>query len=256
MNLPYQEYGNLRAPLVVFVHGGGVGGWMWDRQIRHFRNYHIVVPELNCAERAFAFSIAGSAKRLIALIEEKRQNKPVIAVGFSLGAQVLLAAIGQKPDLVDYAMINSALVKPLPFKNTLVKSSALFQPLAKNKAFSKLQAKSLYIGDSYFDAYYRDSSRMKKRELVRMLKENMSFVLPENFKYAQADILVTVGEQERGIMKASMAEIVKSNPNCRGIVFPDVGHGISFAKPELFNSVIERWLADRIFPEQVIVLND
>lgn len=256
MSLAYNEYGNLRAPLLIFIHGGGVGGWMWDKQVRYFSNYHVIVPELNSPGSASSFTIAACADCLISLIEEKRQTKPVIAIGFSLGAQVLLAALGKKPDLVDYAMLNSALVKPVPFKQALIKSAVFFQPLAKSRSFSRIQAKSLYIGEAYYSAYYRDSSRIKKQELSRLLSENMSFALPENFKTASADILVTAGEQERGLIKASMRDIVKNNPNCRGIVFPDIGHGISLAKPELFNCVIDRWLSDRAFPGQVMELND
>ncbi|MGK7377537.1 alpha/beta fold hydrolase [Planococcus sp. 1R117A] len=256
MKLSYKEYGNQHAPLMIFIHGGGVGGWMWDRQVRHFSSYHVVVPELDILENASPFSIHASADHIIALIEEKRQNKPVIAIGFSLGAQILLAVLGKKPDLVDYAMVNSALVKSWPFTDALIQTSAFFQPLAKSKAFSRLQAKSLYIEEPYFETYYRDSSRLRKQELAVLLKENMSFTLPSNFKLASADILVTVGEKERSIMKESTKEIRRSNPNCRALMFPEIGHGISLAKPKLFNRVIDHWLADIEFPDEVMAIND
>ncbi|WP_268238239.1 hypothetical protein [Paenibacillus aceti] len=28
--LHYKEYGDKRASLLLFLHGGGVSGWMWD----------------------------------------------------------------------------------------------------------------------------------------------------------------------------------------------------------------------------------
>ncbi|TKI86419.1 alpha/beta hydrolase, partial [Bacillus wiedmannii] len=36
MVLQYKEFGDSSSPLMVFIHGGGVSGWMWDKQIKHF----------------------------------------------------------------------------------------------------------------------------------------------------------------------------------------------------------------------------
>ncbi|MBS7728136.1 hypothetical protein KIN12_09505, partial [Vibrio cholerae] len=93
----------------------------------------------------------------IKLIEEKREGKSVVAIGFSLGSQVLLSMLSKKKDLIDFAMINSALVKPIPFANILNKIMTMALPLVKNKTFSKIQAKTLYIGEEYFNLYYQES---------------------------------------------------------------------------------------------------
>ena len=42
----YIETGEKNAPLMLFLHGGGVSGWMWDKQIQHFTSYHCIVPDL------------------------------------------------------------------------------------------------------------------------------------------------------------------------------------------------------------------
>ncbi|RKF48181.1 hypothetical protein BCY92_11530 [Bacillus wiedmannii] len=52
-------------------------------------------------------------------IEEKREGKFVVTKNFSLGSQVTLSMLSKKQDLIDFAMINSALVKPIPFVNIL-----------------------------------------------------------------------------------------------------------------------------------------
>ena len=89
----------------------GVGGWMWDQQIQHFAHYHCVIPELMSHD---PFSIEHSAKELLLLIEEKANEKPVIVIGFSLGAQIAIQMLSLKPSLIDYTIINSALVIPSP----------------------------------------------------------------------------------------------------------------------------------------------
>jgi hypothetical protein len=67
-----------------------------------------------------------------------------VAIGFSLGSQVLLSMLSKKKDLIDFAMINSALVKPIPFANILNKIMARALPLGKKKHFLKFKQKPIY----------------------------------------------------------------------------------------------------------------
>src|SRR4051812_29693118 len=88
----------------------------WDQQVRHFLNYHCLVPTLpghGVRNQETTFSINGSAKEIIDLIEEKGAGKDTTLVGFSLGAQVALEILGLAPDLIRYAILNSALVMPM-----------------------------------------------------------------------------------------------------------------------------------------------
>ncbi|WP_242315593.1 alpha/beta hydrolase [Bacillus cereus group sp. BfR-BA-01355] len=258
MVLQYKEFGDSSSTLMVFIHGGGVSGWMWDKQIKHFTNFHCLVPDLleqGKNRSKDPFSINFSAEKIIDLIEEKSQGKTVIVIGFSLGAQVLISMLSMKPNLIQYAMINSALVKSIPFANTFIKSIGLTYPLIKSRTFSKIQAKSMYIDKEYFDHYYHDSCQISKNTFIRILEENMSFTIPKNFENANSNILVTVGENEKRIMKDSLTEILKSNPRCTGVIISKIGHGISLANPKLFNTLIENWLGHDSLPEDVMTVN-
>ena len=68
--------------------------------------------------------------------------------------------------------------------------------MIKNKSFSKIQAKTLYVNKDYFEKYYQESCQMKSDTLVRILEENMSFEIPDDFDKAKGKILVTVGERK------------------------------------------------------------
>jgi pimeloyl-ACP methyl ester carboxylesterase len=46
MALYIQESGPATAPTVVFLHGGGGAGWMWQPQIEQLGDYHCLVPDL------------------------------------------------------------------------------------------------------------------------------------------------------------------------------------------------------------------
>ncbi|GAA4059323.1 alpha/beta hydrolase [Amphibacillus indicireducens] len=257
MTLHYEEHGNQRMPLIMFIHGGGVSGWMWDKQVQCFSDYHCIVPNLvndESSQRGLDFSINNHANVLLDLIAEKANGKTVIIVGFSLGAQIALQMISLKPQLLDYAIINSALVKPQPFMKRLIKPIVkLTFPLIKNKLFAKTQANALYIGHEYFDLYYQETSKMKMGTLIKVLEENMSFNIPENFSQASCKILVTVGEKEKRMMKKSAVDIVNSNPNCKGVVLPNVGHGVSLAMPDFFNEIVENWVNNVQLPEGKVI---
>ncbi|PYF06093.1 alpha/beta fold hydrolase [Ureibacillus chungkukjangi] len=258
MSLRYQEYGDKSASLMFFLHGGGVSDWMWDKQIEYFTHYHCIVPTLpehglNNFENKF--SIKDSAEELIKLIEEKSGGKKVVVIGFSLGSQVIIQLLSMKPDLIDFAIINSASVRPLSFAKKFVKPAiTLTFPLIKQRWFSKLQAKTLYISESYFEKYYKESCQLKPETLVRVLKENMSFELPKDFRNASGRILVTVGEKEKAIMKKSAKDIVAANSNSIGLLLPNIGHGVTLATPDYFNLLVETWINDGNVPNDCKVI--
>lgn len=256
MGLHYQEYGDKNAPLMVFLHGGGVSSWMWDKQIQYFSHYHcmtIDLPEQGASKNTENFSIQSSAEKVNELIDKKAKDKQVIVIGFSLGAQVTIQILSINPKLIDYAFINSALVRPNSFLRKMIRPSIqLTFPLVKNRSFAKLQAKTLYVDNEYFDTYYKESSEMKSDTLIRIVEENMSFEIPNNFNKAKGKILVTVGEKEKAIMKKSAKDIVTSNSNCIGIIIPNVGHGISLMNPNFFNQMIEKWIQEGALVEDTI----
>lgn len=43
-------------------------------------------------------------------------------------------------------------------------------------------------------------------------------------------------------MRRSAMDIVKNNPNCKGVIISDMGHGVPLANPAFFNQMIEAWI--------------
>lgn len=225
---------------------------MWEKQIQYFTYYHCLVldlPEHGLRNQGMHFSIRGSAEQLMGLLHEKNKGR-VIVVGFSLGAQIAIQMASREPDLIDIAVVNSALVRPVAYADKLIRPTVRFTfPLIKSRLFSKLQAKALYVGEEHFERYYEETLRMKPETLVRVLEENMSFAIPENFSKVKGRTLVTVGERERAIMKRSARDIVQANTNCTGVILPNVGHGVPLAEPDFFNHMVEAWINDETLPK-------
>lgn len=241
---------------MVFLHGGGVSGWMWEKQVAAFAGYHCLVPDLpghGFSREDTEFTIRSSAEELLLLIEERAQGRKIVVTGFSLGAQVLVQMLGIRQELIDYAIINSALVRPIPSASRLMGPAVrLSFPLIKYRWFAKLQAKTLYLGEEYLERYVEESRQMELKTLIRVLEENMAFRIPVGFSEASGKILVTVGVQEKSVMKQSARDLVAANPRSMGVEIPRIGHGLSLAKPELFNKLVEAWIHDGDLPKECI----
>lgn len=259
MVLHYQEYGDKSATfLMLFLHGGGVSGWMWDKQVQYFTHYHCIVPDLPKHGRSndeMKFSIQGSTEELIKLIEEKAGGKKVVLIGFSLGSQVIIQILSLKPNIIDFAIINSALVRPISYAKNLIQPTVrLSFPFIQNRWFSKLQAKTLYVSADYFEKYYEESRQIKPDTLVRVLKENMSFKVPQDFRKANGKILVTVGEKEKTIMKKSAKDLIEANSNGIGVIIPKIGHGVPLAMPDFFNQMVDTWIHKGDVPKECKII--
>lgn len=248
MKWTYTESGDTNAPLLMFVHGGGVGGWMWDRQIRFFQNYHCLVPELAEPEHPNAkpiFTIEQSARQLIDLARQKGAGRPIYAVGFSLGAQIVIQMMNDSPRLLHGAMINSASVTPVPFAGRMIGPMVRCSfPLIRNRRFSALQAKALYIPSEQFETYYAHILKGSPDALIRILRQSLTYRLPAGFSRSDARVLVTVGEKEKRIMHKSAEQIVSVHQQAQKKILPGVGHGIPLAQPESFNTILKKWLEE------------
>ncbi len=257
LSIDCEEYGDKSAPVIVFLHGGGVSGWMWDKQVAYFSNYHCIVPNIKINGNGKPFSISGYAEDLISFLKGKVNERKITLVGFSLGAQIVIEILSLAPNLIKKAIINSALVKPMPITKLLIGPTIkLTSWLPKNKRFSKLQAKELYIGEGYFEQYYKETKKMKSKSIVKMLHENLSYSLPSKFCHSKGKILATVGEKEKQIMKESLYRILESNPCTKGVIIPHIGHGFPFAFPQLFNQTVEAWILDRPLPGELKIINE
>ena len=246
MDLFVKELGNSQAPPVVLLHGGGVAGWMWEKQVASFMDYHLLIPDLpghgNSAQIPFV-SMNDAASKVLTAVGDIVGEEKFTVIGFSLGAQLVVEILSKWPEKVDSAIVLSALVKPYAKgKNFLLSTLKMSFGLIKNKSFSKLQAKQLYIGKDKWETYYEDSLKMTKSNFINMMEANLSYSLPSSFAASDVRALVLVGMNELERMKDSAREMVKANRNCIGYLVSGAGHGLSLAAPELFNEIVLNYI--------------
>lgn len=256
LNLYVKESGNPAASrMIVFLHGGGVSGWMWEKVIPFFQDGYCLIPDLPGHGRSGGsppFSISCTAGMINDMIAAKAEGREVIVVGFSLGSQVLVEMLCQSPRLIHYAIINSCLLRPMPVLSAMITPAiGMSLPLTKFRWFSKLQARTLYVDQDQFEQYHSETLQMGKDMLVSIMKENMSYSLSPRVVEADTRLLVTVGENEKGVMIQSAKDLLIQNDRADGVMFPGVGHGIPLAEPSLFHRVVDDWLSSGIISREV-----
>ncbi|WP_449443643.1 alpha/beta fold hydrolase [Ureibacillus acetophenoni] len=237
-----EPYGDTKKPCLLFLHGGGVGGWMWEEQIQYFKkDYFILVPELPLTDPHF--SIQQTALELNEQMREFYGNHKVTLVGFSIGAQISLAMVGNSPSQYNAAMINSALA--IPIQNKVMDSTLKYSyPLTRSRMFAKLQAKSMAFPKRHFNTYYEQSLEFTKEAFLNMMKENMSFQVPKTFFETKIPILFTIGSKEQKIVRQSFEILNTNTENSRSYIFENVGHNAPFIAANEFNRVLEKWLEE------------
>ncbi|WP_424357349.1 alpha/beta fold hydrolase [Methanocella sp. MCL-LM] len=262
MTLYMTEAGPADAPSVLFLHGGGMSGWMWDNILRLMQDYHCIVPDLpdhggSRGESPFAHEKA--AALIAETIKARAHGGKAHVVGVSLGAQVLLELLAAFPEVVDHAVVNSPELRPVPGSGLMLHpllfdpTVKLTIPLARNKSFARLQARSYHLPEDMFEAYFEDTRQTRGEVLARILRANMTYKLPAALKEVNVPVLALVGGKEYGMMKASARDVAATLPNGRGYVVPGVGHTFSFEKPELYARLVRDWINDRPLPENELV---
>lgn len=255
MEIHYNLYGNSDQPLLVFLHGGGVSGWMWDEQVRYFQHYRRLVFDLPGHGESTGgddFSIQETASLIAEMIKKHKGDQPVLVIGFSLGAQILISILSDYNHLIDKAMIISAAVRPMTFPKLTAKFATWMLPLAKIKSFSRMQAKFMYLNAQHFTKYFEETSAITKETFFNVMFENVTFSVPNGFAKANSHILVLKGAKENSLIKKSFTDILQSNDMCVGAVIPGVGHGIPLFDTNYFNKLIENWIETEKLPDNAI----
>ena len=234
-------------PHLVFIHGGGVGPWMWRRQQQQFGDAFTVhtptLPGHDPAADDTYTSHADAARSIADQIGLDQLGSRVTVVGFSVGGQVAIEFASMFPEQVARTIVVSSLVKPWPAASLLAQASAAAAPLARNRRFARLQAKQLYLPDEDFDDYFAVTSSMSKASLTNMMRANFSFNPPEAFLTSNNPVLLVAGSREARSLVEGLTDLRDRLPSARFASIDGVGHGAPIAKVAQFNALLDSWLA-------------
>ncbi|MCV7227515.1 alpha/beta hydrolase [Mycolicibacterium komossense] len=242
-----ETFGRADDRPVLLLHGGGVGGWMWNPTVGHMTTgARFIVPDLpghdHSADQTYQ-SHDQTVSELIYLIE-KEATTQVAVVGFSLGAQLAVLLASRRPDLVERVAVVSAQAKPSRAPALTLALLAATANLAKHHWFAKQQAKALFVPAGLMTEYLRTSSNLSKETLLAAVGENMRFSPPPEWPYFPGMSLILAGERERDVMQVSAQLLHNALRGSRLAIIDGCGHGIPLQRPRWFAERICAWLRE------------
>lgn len=233
-------------PTLVFIHGGGVGPWMWADQTAHFSaDYSVLTPTLpgHHLHDPSSFSThAEAAKEVARETGLLGLSRPVTVIGFSLGGQTATQLAALYPDHVERLVVVSSLMSPWPGATVFGVLAAASAPLSRSRCFARVQAAQLAVPAEMFDDYYALSRSISARTLRRLIQANFSFSVPDEVLSSPIPALLMAGDKEETRLVRAMEDVHSKVRNSSLQIHPGVGHGMPLAQPGLFNASLRRWL--------------
>ena len=233
---------------LIFIHGAGVGPWMWRRQTEHFggrfRVHTPTLPGHELHSRDAYTTHADAARSIADQVGLPELEGEVTVIGFSLGGQVAIELASTFPGIVDRTVIVSSLVRPWRAAALWVRLARLAMPLAQNERFARAQATALHLPDEDFDAYFALSSSISKQTFGAVLSGNFTFAPPAAFLRSTRPVLLIAGSTEQRTLIRNLERLGDSLPVAEFTLIDGVGHGAPLATAQIFNDRVEAWLAE------------
>ena len=239
----YVEYGNQNPETVILLHGGGLSWWNY-RDVAQLLSdrFHVVLPILDGhADSDAPFtSIEDNAARIIAHIDEYFGGNILAVGGLSLGGQIAVEMLTQRPDICRFALLESTLVKPSKLTHSLIKPAfGMSYGLIKQKWFAKMQAAYLGIPQKLFDDYYRDTCKISKEDMIAFLKSNSAYSIKPALRDAQAKVHIVFGSKEQSSIRISGKQLNHTIPGSTLEILPGYNHGdLSLNHPEQYAQIL------------------
>ena len=237
--MQYVEYGAQNPETVILLHGGGLSWWNYREVAQLLADkYHIILPVLDGhADSDIPFtSIEDNAARILSFIDQHLDGKVIALGGLSLGGQIAVEMLTQRPDICRFALLESTLVKPSKLTHALIKPTfGVSYGLIKQKWFAKLQAAYLGIPQKLFGDYYRDTCKISKEDMIAFLQSNSAYSIKPALRDTQAKVHIVFGSKEQASICTSGKLLNRMIPDSTLEVLPGYHHGdLSLNHPEQY----------------------
>ncbi len=248
--LHVREYGPDDARPIVFLHGVGNTGGMWDRHAAALPGYHCLAPDLPGHGRSRAVpwrSRAETVRLVIDLLEGL--GRPAALVGLSLGGSVAFGVLEQRSDLVDYAVVDGCAAIGTPFAPLLKTGVRIVAPFVGRPAVARMIARSVGLRDAADIADLADQlQQADPSSFARAFADAQDVRVSPALLAAATATLLVAGENEMAAVRRSNRELAAHMPHATARVMPDAPHGWLGSALDVHIAMVKAWVEDGQLP--------
>lgn len=272
-NLAYQEMGENKEKIILFLHSKIVSKWIWIKQKegyeKYFNDYHCIFIDLpNHGESQFKgkFSINESSSIIIDFLEDLLKNKEnkeenksskslnIIALG--IGASIAIEILNKKPELVNHLILSGLEIadekesKESSIINRLGKTKAEYLNEKPDSFITKAYLRYFGIRKDYYDFMEKDLD-MKIQKEKEIAFESLNYTIPNNLNnniLDKKEILLAYGNKEDLSCTYSAIKLKNIFKNARLIEVNKGNHLWNLIDWELFNRTIINFIENETIP--------
>ena len=243
------EFGQHHTDVILLLHGGGLSWWNYREAAESLaEDYRVILPVLDGhsgSDEGFT-SIEANATRILRYIDTHLGGRITALGGLSLGGQIALEMLAQRPDVCRFALIESPLVKPMTLTRALIAPTfGMSYGLIQKPWFAKLQAAYLGIPASLFEDYYRDTCAIAKADMIAFLEANCGYTPKAGLAATTAKVKIVAGSREQKNILDSAKRLHSLIPGSLLEILPGLIHGeLSLCHPEQYVRILKELEAE------------
>lgn len=236
--LYYKEYGDRKNPTILMLHGAGALD-TFSKQYCFADKYHLVVPHLPGAGKAAAevYEPEKTKQELFELIKSLSKEK-IGVIGHSLGGQIAVMLVSERPEMFSFAVFLSAWVNPKP--NTIKMYCGV----------AGLSARLLHLD---WLVHFQGKHWNYTEEQVKYMVEYSKMITPQVYQSFFANTLdlsklssyATVcvpiyaicGDKEVKDIKKSL-NLLAENPYCQTMILSKANHDFPMKNANELNKIL------------------
>ncbi len=234
------------GPLLVCLHGLGVGAWCWEPVWRALPQQSVLAPDLPGHGTSAATewqSIADTASKVGELVDHLAAGRPKFLTGHSLGAYVGSTLLTQRPDLFVGALLSGfhwgKLNNQLLLKLAFVGNSAMF-----SSPFLVRQMARVFGDEEVVERYAAEAAVIKPRTIRRAGIQVVNFSPPGALDASNLPIVAVSGSREPSDIRDTPARLAAAFSNVEAVVLDGRDHLWPIREPEFYAQLLaERLLA-------------
>ena len=250
------ESGPADAPAIVFLHGNGVNGTMWDAHRARLPDYHCLAPDFPGFGRSNAqewVSIEESANQVVELIRSRTRDAKAHVVGLSLGGITLIKLLSMAPERIDHAIVDGAGVLPLAGLPMMKVGFRLMEPFLHRDFVIKLIARMMHIDGEGYVQFRQDMLAMSPSSFRRSFIQALSLRQPSGLDQVTCPTLFVAGEKEPKAVNQSNVMLAQVMPHARSRMVPGLGHAWGAVEAlDLHICMVEAWIQDQPLPDGLV----